>query len=129
MESAYKTTVITLKTIMKIVVLVIVITLASGYAVHSHSRNKLTAAVGVSAEEQKLLTREIEKFFLLPKGEMPTIATVTDKSKLKGAFVFKDAENGDKLLTYKDAKRLILYRPTKQLIITIASIYDNGQNN
>lgn len=118
------------KTIIKIVVFVSVVGTSSVFAYHKYSEFRTRDNSGTaSALEAQLLADEIGRYMFLPLNEIPTVATVSDKRKLANQPIFKDAENGDKLLAYKDAKRLILYRPTKQLIVTIASIYDEGENN
>lgn len=74
--------------------------------------------------EQQALISDISTFFVLPEGEQPTIATVTDKNKLHDQSLFLDAQNGDKLLAYPIAKKLILYRPDNKTIIAIGAIHD-----
>jgi hypothetical protein len=74
--------------------------------------------------EQQALISEIGEFLILPNDETPTIATVTDKRKLAKQELFKEAENGDVLLAYPIAKKLILYRPENHIIITVATITD-----
>lgn len=76
------------------------------------------------AKEQQALIAEIGEFMLLPADEVPTIATVTNKQKLRNQPIFADAENGDTLIAYPIAGKLILYRETQKQIITIASIHE-----
>lgn len=52
----------------------------------------------------------VSKYMVLP-DEKPTIATVVDKEKLnKSQPFFKDAENGDKILVFQNARKVLLYR-------------------
>ena len=74
----------------------------------------------VSKQETKKLVEDISKLTDLPTGEDPTIATVTDNTKLNDQTFFKDVQNGDKLLAYTIAKKAILYRPSTNKIINIA---------
>ncbi len=75
-----------------------------------------------SAEEQtKQIVTEVGKLMLLPEGA-PTIATVTDKSKLQDQKFFINAENGDRVLIYSASSKAILYRPKINKIIEVASI-------
>ncbi len=62
----------------------------------------------------------------LPQGETPTIATVSDKEKLKDQPFFKATENGDVLLAYTKAMQAILDRPNTNKIINVAPINLNG---
>jgi len=76
----------------------------------------------ISTDEIKSLTTIISKFMDLPTDETPTLATVTDKEKLKDQDFFKKSENGDKILIYANAKKAILYRPSTQKIIEVAPL-------
>ena len=71
------------------------------------------------------LISELGKIMELPKGETPTIATISDKSKLIGQPFFKNAENGDVLFAYTNSMEAILYRPGKNQIINVAPISIN----
>ncbi len=77
-------------------------------------------------EESRRLAAEVGKFMLLPANEVPTIATVNDTKKLKGQDFFKNAQNGDKILIYTNAREAILYRPQAHLIISVAPINVGG---
>lgn len=76
----------------------------------------------VSIDEINSLTTVINKFMDLPADETPTLATVTDKEKLKDQDFFKKSENGDKILIYANAKKAILYRPSTQKVIEFAPL-------
>ncbi len=62
-----------------------------------------------ASEEAKALVKKLSELAVLPEGEEPVIATVTDKEKLKDQPVFAKAENGDKLVIYSSAKKAYLY--------------------
>lgn len=76
----------------------------------------------ISLDEINSLTTVIGKFMDLPTDETPTLATVTDKEKLKDQDFFKKSENGDKILIYANAKKAILYRPSIQKVIEFAPL-------
>lgn len=58
----------------------------------------------------------------LPVGETPTLATVSDKSKLANQPFFRQSENGDKVLIYKVAGKAYLYRPSQNRVIDVTTI-------
>jgi len=73
-------------------------------------------------KETKMLISALGELMELPTGEVPTIATISDKEKLKDQPFFKTAENGDKLFAYNTAMIAILYRPSSNKIINVAPI-------
>ncbi len=81
-------------------------------------------------DEANKLKAEVGEFVELPTNETPTIATVVDASKLKNQPFFLNAQNGDKVLMFAQAKKAILYRPTTKKVIEIAPInIGNGQSS
>ena len=68
------------------------------------------------------LIAEVGKIILLPAGETPTIATVSDMSKLAGQAFFANAMVGDTVVMYAHARRAILYRASQHKIIEVAPI-------
>ena len=73
------------------------------------------------AENAKLVEK-VSKLVVLPEGEDPTIATVTDLEKLKDQPFFANAKNGDKILIYTTAKKAFLYNPQLSKVVEIAPI-------
>lgn len=72
------------------------------------------------------VVKKVGALILLPSGEQPTLATVSDVSKVKGQAFFQNAANGDKVLVYTQARKAILYRPSKNLIIEVAPLNVNS---
>src|SRR5258708_1233441 len=75
-----------------------------------------------SQAEVKSLLAEVGKLIELPSGEDPTVATITDISKLKDQPFFAHAKNGDKVLIYTNAKKAILYDPNAHKVIDVAPV-------
>jgi len=71
------------------------------------------------------LVAEVGKLIALPSDEKPTIATVTDIEKVKDQPFFQNAQNGDKVLIYTNAKKAILYRPGEKRIIEVGAVNIN----
>ena len=64
----------------------------------------------------------VGKLIVLPTDEQPTVATVTDPSKLGNQSFFAHAKAGDKVLLYANAKKAILYDPSINKIVEVAPI-------
>jgi hypothetical protein len=79
----------------------------------------------VAQKETERLVALLGKIIELPKNETPTIATISDKEKLKDQPFFSTAENGDILFAYNTAMKAILYRPSINKIINVAPITIN----
>ncbi len=75
----------------------------------------------------KALIDEVGDKMELPQNETPTIATVTDVTKLADQPFFRNAKNGDKVMIFGSTKEAILYRPSIHKIIAVAPI--NGTVN
>ena len=80
-----------------------------------------TVQKAAQEEVQKLITK-ISKLIELPEGEEPTVATISDISKLKDQAFFASAHNGDKILIYTNAKKAILYDEKANKIIDVAPV-------
>ena len=73
-------------------------------------------------QEVQELVSKVSKLIVLPEGETPTIATVSDPEKLKEQPFFANAKNGDKVLIYTNAKKAILYDPVNNKIVEVAPV-------
>lgn len=84
-------------------------------------------AKGTAAAQAEIdaLTTQVGKLINLPADEKPTVATVTDASKVKDQQFFKNAQNGDKVLIYQKAQKAILYRPSENRIIEVGAVNIN----
>lgn len=76
------------------------------------------------ADETTSLLEELAQILVLPENETPTIATVTDTSKLGNQPFFAGAAVGDRVIIYSQSKKAILYRPSDQKVINIAPLTD-----
>ena len=61
-----------------------------------------------SQKETTELVAKVSKLVVLPEGETPTIATVSDPEALKDQPFFAQAEKGDKVLIYTNSKKAVV---------------------
>lgn len=76
----------------------------------------------VFSNDVKTLIQNVGKLFELPIDEEPSVATITDISKLKDQPFFAQGMNGDKVLIYERKKKAIIYRPSINKIIEAGSV-------
>ena len=110
-----------------VVLIILVIIIIGGFVYFKNQKPKNQPSQPPSLIEQrekenKDLIEKIGKLILLPSGEQPTIATVSDKSQLSTQPFFTNALDGDKVLVYANAKKAILYRPSTNKIIEVAPV-------
>ncbi|MBI4033911.1 hypothetical protein HY379_02830 [Candidatus Saccharibacteria bacterium] len=116
-----------------VIVIILALLAGGGWLAYDYSQvrkeNDRLADPQVAAQEASArLIADVGKLAQLPQGETPTIATVSDVSKLQSQAFFAKAQNGDKVLIYTQAKKAYLYRPSTNKIIEIAPI-NLGNNN
>src|SRR3989344_1556410 len=97
----------------------------SVYFYQQYQKNPGQLALASTDPNQKLINL-LEKLVILPADETPTIGTVTDRSQLPSQFLFKNAENGDKILVYTQAKKAILYRPSLNKIVEMGPVAETS---
>ncbi len=109
-----------------VLVTALLIVLATGGTAYAISKNPqwlgLSKGQKQVQSEVDALVAEVGKLIDLPKDEKPTVATVTDPSKLKDQPFFAKAKAGDKVLIYTSTKRAILYRPSEHRIIDVGAV-------
>jgi len=88
------------------------------YVVIQHNRAPKT-----TDQEALELVTQLSKVIILPK-EKPSLALVTDITQLKDQKFFQNAQNGDKLLIFINAKKAIIYRPATKQIVDIGPIVE-----
>ncbi len=80
----------------------------------------------LAVKEAEDLVSVVEKLIILPKDEVPTIATVSDPTKLADQPFFAKAKVGDKVLLFSQAKKAYLYDPVAHRILEVAPINLDG---
>ncbi len=82
----------------------------------------LSGNVSQTENEVNSLILEVGRLIVLPEGERPTVATVTDVDKVKDQLFFKNAQTGDKVLVYSQGKKAYLYRPSENKLVEVGSV-------
>lgn len=113
-----------------IIILILVLTL-SGISLFLYVRDQNyfqnvlgdnTGAQIVKKERPQTILEQVSKIVELPEGEIPTITTVSDASKLSSQPLFKNAKNGDRVLIFTKSGIAIVYRPGTNKIIEYSNI-------
>jgi len=99
---------------------VLVIGGGAGYWIYENNLAQNPAVI--YAKKLKTLTQQVGQSVTLPTNETPVIATVTDKTALPNEPFFSLAQNGDKLIMYKKNKKVILYRPSTDKVVSVATL-------
>ncbi len=77
--------------------------------------------------EPLTLTQKVSKLVILPNGEEPRIITVASIEEIKNEPFFKNAQVGDSVLVYINAKKAYLYRESENRVVDIAPIIVNTE--
>lgn len=83
----------------------------------------------IADQELEQVVGQVGALIDLPTDEKPTLMTVTDADKIRSQTFFARSENGDKLLIYPTARKAILFRPSTNRIIDVATIDLSGEEN
>ena len=108
--------------------IIVVLIITGGFVYYKNQKSKSQVSQQTLSltqqreKENSELIEKIGKLILLPSGEQPTIATVSDKSQLSTQPFFANALDGDKVLVYANAKKAILYRPSTNQVIEVAPV-------
>jgi hypothetical protein len=82
----------------------------------------LVKGIPILQKEEEELIGRVGELISLPEDEKPSVATVTDEEKLGDQIFFKNAKEGDKVLIYTNARKVILYRPSEDRVVEVGSV-------
>jgi hypothetical protein len=105
----------------------LIIVVSSGIGIYLYSKDGSSFDFGLNSKiadsdiKAERVVKEVGEIYLLP-DEIPTIATVSDKTQLSNQTFFERSENGDKVLIYRTAGLAILYRPKIGKIINVGPV-------
>ena len=83
--------------------------------------NSMSAAEFEQRENDRIISK-IAKLYTLPAEEQPEIAIVKDKEALRQNPFFEQAENGDFVVIFRDAKLALLYRPGEDRLVKVGPL-------
>lgn len=76
-------------------------------------------------EMQKVLTL-VKKHMIVPEGEEPQLATIVDAEEvIKQQPFFEGAVDGDKVLIFVNARRAVVYSPSRDLIVNAGPVFSD----
>ena len=107
--------------VLMIVAVVAVVALGSTFYFYSEYSALKNPDKSTQEETAKLIA-QVGKLMVLPEGEVPTLAIVSDPEKLKDQAFFTNAKKGDRVLIYTNARKAILYNPETNKIVEVAPI-------
>lgn len=107
-----------------IILLVLFFVFSVGFAGFYYKKVKDLTKSESALKDAKLneIIEKVGKLIVLPQGEIPTLATVSDPSQLQNQPFFRSAKKGDIVLVYINAKKAILYDPVANKVIDIAPL-------
>lgn len=118
-----------------LLIIVLVLLAASGYLFKKYRDSQREVQQlkqdpqQVARTATKELVDKVGKLVVLPEGEDPTVATVTDAERLKDQPFFAKARKDDKVLIYTNAKKAFLYNPESNKVVEIAPINIGAATN
>lgn len=123
---------ITVSTKKIIVFLLVLVFLFAGLASYFYLHEKMYNSSLESQAYMDSIVKDVSKIILVPSGEKPTIAKVSDPGALRSDNFFYDAQKNDYVLIYTQSKKAILYRSSIGKVINIApinnSVLENNQS-
>jgi len=114
-----------------LVVLLLLLSIALVSALVSrYNMGKKIDTLDVSKQNEKNkkevmeLVKKVGGLIVLPSGETPTVATITDADGLsKNQNFYKGAQDGDKVLIYFKAQKAYIYSPKLNRLINVGPVY------
>jgi predicted PurR-regulated permease PerM len=105
------------KLIIALVVIIVILLAVGGFFIYKY----INTVNSDPTHQDQALVDNISRYIDLP-NEQPTVATIVDRTKLSSQALSDQSQNGDKLLIFSEAKRIVLYRPSIGKIVAILTI-------
>lgn len=101
--------------------LILALVSTSALAVYFYRQGKMATKFPLASEslsERELLDR-VASMVILPKDEQPLIRQVQNAQQYQDRPVLNQAQNGDIMVVYQQASRVIIYRPADQKLVAM----------
>jgi hypothetical protein len=107
-----------------VILLAVLVFLAGGAALYFYTEYASLTEDPNAVNQKKIeeVVAKVGKLIDLPTDEVPTLATISDTESLKDQPFFENAEIGDEVLLYSNVSKAYLYRPSKNILVEVASL-------
>ena len=103
-------------------------TITPAPAVPSAPEANIQNTTAESAQELADIIARTGRHLLIPEGDEPTLATITDAQALASQqSFFRNAVNGDKLLIFPKANQAVIYSPSRDVLVNVGPIQFSEQ--
>lgn len=102
--------------------LLVIAIVAIGFAVYYYQQYQAASLTQSADAEVTMYVNKVGALMKLP-NEKPSVSKITDKTQLTDQEFLKQAENGDVVLVFMDAKKAVMYRPSENKIVDVAPVY------
>ena len=101
---------------------VVVVLIIAGYYAWTFLAPGMTEQQKIE-KETKALVAQVSRLMVLPEGELPQVAEIKDAAlAAKEQPFYTGAQNGDKVLVYVNARKAIVYSPSRDMIVNAGPI-------
>lgn len=88
----------------------------------------LELATELQAKEAQSVLKKVALLMVLPKDENPKVVIINNAAEIaKQQPFFEGTVNGDIFIGFLEAKKAIIYRPSKNLILNFGPIYGDTE--
>lgn len=75
--------------------------------------------------DPKVVADRVAQHIILPDEE-PSVTTVEKASELSSQAFFSEVKDGDKILIYARSARIIIFRPSQNILVNVGPIVDDA---
>lgn len=121
-----------------IVIVILLLALAGGgyyfYNKYSETKQEVEKLSTVQGQQElnksqtEQLLSEMRSIIVLPTGEDPVVATITDVKQLDKNEFYKDAQNDDRVIVFAKAQKAYIYRPSTKTIVNVGAFQLDQQS-